>query len=531
MDIQPTNAGVSVQAGLWQGPNLVRFLILGAGLILSITLVGRVWNAPQNEFYAGRLAPTFAILSPKYHLYVGSTPGPVLSTIYPPIGYLAYLPATISGTPAAAMMIAAVVSVLMTLVPFAFLACELVVQKSWGRWSAGAAVVLFGLLDLEYTDVVGGIHANIPGVGLAMSGAWALVHARRHPSRGVFLSAVFMSASVWAYQQMVPALAAGFFLTLATLGTRRALLYAVSAFLTGMALFGVFWITFGGADMFFNIWTLPKSHPWMGNPTTPQEPSSWIYSGQLGTRLKSIGYLFQKMWINAAVLWTFAASLIAETCLTAKSGVRCGVAAPIWVLSCIGVALLPTATLAAVKVGGSSDSYGIALYFIAAAVAVGLARFLEGPGRPGNREAFCKLVPIAMMAVFGIAAVPSWGLYFKPGREPSASAAQRAYEYLRAHPGQVFFPWHPLSHLLSSGELTHFDPAIYDRDLARMTLPASAFLAGCPEKFSSVAYKSTHLHSIEDHFIVSGEASPSELADWTFFKVEGIAPWPRPAAP
>ena len=44
-----------------------------------------------------------------------------------------------------------------------------------------------------------------------------------------------------------------------------------------------------------------------------------------------------------------------------------------------------------------------------------------------------------------------------------ASANEEAYRFSRQWPGQVYFPWHPLSVYLAEGKLYHFELGICDR--------------------------------------------------------------------
>lgn len=500
---------------------LPAYVVIVSSMILFITIIGVVWAAPMDDWNDGHLAPTFAILSHKYRLYVNLGPGPVLSTIYPPIGYLAFLPAAIASSPTKAVLIAAAVSAFIYIAPLVFVASELVIQGFFDANRAMAAVVLSVLMGLVYTrEIFGEIHANVPGVGLVMMGAWALLYGRRFPERGVLLGSLFLSASIWAYQQTVPGLALGFLTCWLMFGRRMAVRFAIMSICCCLIFFGVFWLTFGGGDMIFNIWTLPKSHPWVANATDSRDPDTWIYSGQWGERIKSIGYLLEKMWSGSALVWTLAGSLLVYVWKKGGAMPRAGSFAPICLLFSLGLALLPTTTLGAVKVGGSTVSYEIALYFIIAAASYGLVEGVSLSPNRGETIGFRHYVAVTALVVFSLAALPMWGIYFKRGREPWSSTTEKAYRYLRTHPGQVYFPAHPLCHLMANNELTHLEAGILDREMGSFPLTPSAFEAGCPASFSFVSFRTVDFHeSMLKHFILAPVNPPPELADWRMFKV------------
>jgi hypothetical protein len=295
----------------------------------------------------------------------------------------------------------------------------------------------------------------------------------------------------------------------------------------GLAMCGVFCLWFGADDLVFNIWTLPKSHPWAGIPTRWIDPSTWVYGGHWAAKVRAIGYLMQRMWEGSALLWTLAAAALLSSWRASGSAERRAPFVPLSILSGLGIALVPVTTLAAVKVGGGLYDYEIMLYFIDAAVAVGLVWFLSFARDLGARNLFGHFMAVAALVAFGVAAVPSWGMYFKPGRGPSSSVTETVYRYLRAHPGQAYFPLHPLCHLFADGEMTHFEPGVYDREIGKFPLAPPAFRAGCPSRFSLIAYYQLESNeAVLRHFKLSAVAPPMELSDWKVFRVDGEAPPP-----
>src|SRR4051794_7761683 len=71
-------------------------------------------HAPQEDWSAGRFSPTYSLLR-GYTLYYPADSGPIYNTIYPPMSYLAYLPAAFCDGPTTALFAAALIGQLLVL--------------------------------------------------------------------------------------------------------------------------------------------------------------------------------------------------------------------------------------------------------------------------------------------------------------------------------------------------------------------------------------------------------------------------------
>jgi hypothetical protein len=70
---------------------------------------------------------------------------------------------------------------------------------------------------------------------------------------------------------------------------------------------------------------------------------------------------------------------------------------------------------------------------------------------------------------------------------------EQAYNFMRAHPGQAYFPWYPMARLLAKGRLYHFDNGVFRRWVAGYPPSRDHFRAHVPPDLRFVAYRSHNL--------------------------------------
>ncbi|HSH93445.1 MAG TPA: hypothetical protein VK968_04815, partial [Roseimicrobium sp.] len=139
-------------------------------MFLALGWLAEWLSTPHFFWNAVRLVPSFSLLA-GYDLYYAPDAGPVSGHIYGPIGALAYLPAAITHSPAAAIRIGSLLSTI-----FYFLPAVWAVHRCWksGRATRSASltgILLFGGLTLELDSlryVAINIHVDSVALGFAM---------------------------------------------------------------------------------------------------------------------------------------------------------------------------------------------------------------------------------------------------------------------------------------------------------------------------------------------------------------------------
>jgi hypothetical protein len=178
--------------------------------------------------------------------------------------------------------------------------------------------------------------------------------------------------------------------------------------------------------------------------------------------------------------------------------------------------LWPTSVLGHVKLGGALNSLLYSTYFLDIAV---LALLVENLGaerpvwiRTATANALIVLLIPFSITVAKTVAVP---------RRAWTSRNVEAYDYSRKHPGEVYFPMHPLSVYLAEHQWYNSDLGIFDRVSAGISVDQANYQRYLPPAMRFVAYAGT----------VPGVSFPllpgfnrkvrlPELSGWTVFERE-----------
>jgi hypothetical protein len=128
--------------------------------------------------------------------------------------------------------------------------------------------------------------------------------------------------------------------------------------------------------------------------------------------------------------------------------------------------------------------------FVLLATTLGLVEFWK-PAANTTQE-WTGIAARALLIGMLLARFPVPYSIFGDLRLVRTSATQVAYNYERQHPGRAYFPFNPLASLLAEGKLTHFDPALLDREIAGYRISAEQLAAGLPASCELVAFPPRH---------------------------------------
>jgi hypothetical protein len=156
----------------------------------------------------------------------------------------------------------------------------------------------------------------------------------------------------------------------------------------------------------------------------------------------------------------------------------------------VALCMVPTSLVGRTVLGGAINSYHT-LYYLIAAVGLSLVQStIKGMAEPGRR------IPGLLLFV-SLAAVacqpPASFKYLRQLPRIWDNPQQRAYEFVRAHPGQAYFPWHPMAGLLAEGRLYHFQYGVIDRMVAGFAPSREHFRAHIPANLRFVVYRKQDL--------------------------------------
>jgi hypothetical protein len=72
-------------------------------------------------------------------------------------------------------------------------------------------------------------------------------------------------------------------------------------------------------------------------------------------------------------------------------------------------------------------------------------------------------------------------------RNLRANTSQTAHNYNLHHPGVAYFPYNPMTSILTGGKLYDLDLALYDREIAGYPVTPQQFQSGLPHSLLLVA--------------------------------------------
>ena len=471
-------------------------LILAAPASLYVLLV-KSWMAmilaPHSDWTAGRFSPTYSLLK-GFTLYYPVDSGPIYNTIYPPMSYLAFLPAAIFSTPTPALLAGALLSQCYVLLPVLAICFSRHGDEGKTRTPLLSLFVYFGfwkfLASTTLGIMLGSVHADAPAIGFATM-ACGVLYARRFdamPSaRTMLASAAFASLSIWSKQIFAPLFVLLLGWMLLTHGPRAALKFGIWLATALAAVSTVFLGTFGLRPMAFNILELPSSHPWTYAPDYTK------------------GFLVFLVEM-ASVAGPVLLGLLGLAYVAAKRPSPVGDSDPergrfdrvhayfrgnFWLLFAgLALAMIPLGLLGRIKLGGHINSYFPPAYFLCLS---GCLLLLDWAGR--NSEAGRGRVNLALKAV--VLAWPlapllmvnsdllqQYGVMIPAAENPQ----EYAYRYSLKHPGEAYFPYNTLSTLMAEGNAYHFESGMVDRDLGHVAPSDTHFRRHLPGRLKLVAY-------------------------------------------
>jgi hypothetical protein len=433
-------------------------------LSVVVALVGVIMEVPFRDWSGARLAWS-AGLWYGYGLYSGPTSGPVLSSLYGPVSPLLFAPALLTGEITSAMLAGCTINVLCCVLPLWFLCRHGRTGDADSKRIARAAFVfcVASLLVLPSTrNFTQNIHVDGAAVGLGLV-ACVLLFGPAAPSNGrLTAAAVFTALAVWTkHVELTLGAAQACWLGL-VFGRAVLLRFVLRLAVVGLGLGAVFVALFGFEGMWFHMFTILRSQPFDGG--------------------------FRRITLELAQYCAPFALLIALALLGMPREGRSAWWRHDWfLLVLVAAVLFPTSVLARAKVGGWINSYHTN-YFMLAAAAAALLRWIDlggprtGLGRLGVAALFCAAVAALWCPVHGLRG-------YRRLPEIEDNPQRQVYDFVRAHPGEAWFAWHPLAMLMAEGRLYHFYWGMVDRALSGHEMSDEHRWAHLPEHLRWVIHK------------------------------------------
>ncbi|HEY9647431.1 MAG TPA: hypothetical protein V6C88_13720 [Chroococcidiopsis sp.] len=467
---------------------LAGFTPIVAVILLGVA-VDQLLPTPLWDWHASRLASTFA-LTHGYELYYGPDQGPIFSTHKGPLAYWAYLPATLAQSPTAAIVLGECVALACFFLPILYLLLAGSFKTQQQRVMALSAFFCFSFLAFTSEPLrlsASAVHADAPALGLGAI-ACIILYFRKDRSSMLALitSALFVVLSVWTKQIAFPLLVGLPLYVWLTEGFKPALRYVASLVVAGLVVSGLFLLIFDAQALIFNTVAIAKNHSWQQASGLKEQAKVLMLGAQ---KLLQSGFVY-------CIALAFYGLYQQATRQGKPTSLRQWLRENRWTVFLVaGLVTVPTSILGYIKVGGYYNNFSFTIYFLLTATILVLLETASDLSPNALAPAGRLLVPVLLVA---FVCVETPLLYNLPWKISTAAKndQQLAYNYDRQHPGEVYFPWNPLSTLLGEGRLYHFEFSVIDRNLAGFTVTPEHFRAHIPSAAQFIAFSSYSQESL-----------------------------------
>ena len=485
--------------------SLTILLLSCSGIIIQILC------SPWSNWDASRLAWTFSIRY-GYSLYPLIGEGPMLSESYGPLAALVYLPLIfINASPTLVVILASLISVCFYFLPLLWI-CLLSSRKFLFALCIFAWFCLFTFNSRSLNSSAFSVHADAPALGFSAL-ACAILYNRKLRNVTLLFSAIFSICAVWTKQSLMPILFALPLWIFLSNNHKYAKRYIIYIILFGILTLIFFSCIFAFQNLRFYMFTYPDRCPWQygANPAIALLKASF-------NLLKDCFLLI----IIASLLIILSLYRSRSYNNSAKNILKNWICDNQWLMFLvISVLMVPTSLLGNVKAGGAENTLSPAVYFIAAACALGLMKYIAFSLYPHNaltnKISILSFILLLISLIF--ISIPTFRDKLPALLNLGNNYQEVAYKYAKKYPAEVYFPEAPLASLLAEGKLYHFQFGISDRELIGFPVSREHFRAYIPSNIRLVAfsrnYQSQYIMKYLPEF--SKRVTIEELPDWIIY--------------
>ena len=467
--------------------------------IAAVTVAISYWAAfrmlPHWSWSSARLAASVRIAY-GFPLYTASGAATMNDWFYGPVAPLAYLPAVLGSDPLAALRIAAVLNACYYLLPvFVIVAgASLGTTSAWVRWAglvfaAGAFLLPFGLW---YGAI--SLHVDTVAIGLGLLSCTVLARSDK-----LALPAVLCVLAAWTKQTDFPLAMAQLIFIARLRGGKTALAYAawLAAWAAGITLAFCAW--FGAGTLWHILIVILTRVP--------------IETERIGSELAGIAPHVFGMAVLALGLWRW---LPAHSKERANRDVQLG-----WLLCGSALVLLPLGFLAAIKSGGAANSIHALAYGILGVTTLGLQFISTAVGQRGRQGRLLLLAGTVSIAILAVGPVLRNG---DLGRGWIGEQHREAYQFVKAHPNQVYIPWDPLVTLMAERRDYPFECAYHDYLMVHEAPPPAEMRRVFPPTLAYILYFHADQPPLEVMSLFPEFNRRQVAGNWTIFSRPVEAP-------
>lgn len=490
--------------------------IVASSFLIALVSVLAGWlNGAGNPWNAARLTPALA-LHEGVKLYWPMNSGPVMSTVVGPVAFLFYWPVGL--LPAASPTTLILAASAFNLVAAAALAAWTVRRSQADPFVTGMALLIGTHLSLHFeavTTALLSIHSDAPALLLISAGVLTLAFSKENPG-WLRLGSVSLCLALafWSKQSVLPIYAAAALVAWLRFGREAALKLIGTSILTTTIVSGLLLRGSDWHDIYQNMVAVPANHPWWKIDPVSGIIDATRHADSPSDRIKMVAsagfHLVRSYW---PIVLALGGATLREY-FDPDRGAR---PQPRWIaFLVVAIFMLPTAALGRLKVGGSINHEAFFVCFLIVALMLWLIELPPTVWSP-NAYRFLTLA-LGLLCLMNLPQVRGYHGW----RKTWDNQNEIAFRYLRNHPGQIYFPWNPLSSWLAEHRLYHFDYGVFDRNLGHAAVTPLHLEAHLPSNRPVIAsYYAHHDYILKTYFPGYKELAPVDgLPEWRIYGPE-----------
>ncbi|MEK6705713.1 MAG: hypothetical protein AAB116_05990 [Candidatus Poribacteria bacterium] len=451
---------------------------------LIFDLVSMLPSGTHAMLNSARLAPALSVRLGN-PLYYPPDSGPVLSSMYSPLTFLTYLPATLFSEPTISILFGLAIAQLLFFVPAVLLFLTSSQHHNGTRHIAFLSFLAFGFLTISSKSLnyaAFSIHSDAGAVCFAALGCMTLSKLKLITGSWKYyiLPCILFTIAIWTKQVVIFVPAACLFILFLRHGLKKSLTFFSIMLALNILVTLVFTLIIEFKTFTFNILTYPASF----NLTIPFRDAFNAARDEFFT--SSLFLIFTVFYLLTSISWsreTFKTHVLNTQWFT-------------FVLS--GIFLIPISILAYMKPGGDYNSFAFANYMLTLGALL-LMLHLSKEIVTNDKKNPAKLLLIAFLSYNAVTYLPNSIMRIKFTLKLEKNDSQIAYNFAKKHKGEAYFPLIPLATLMSDKTLYHYQGEVMDHNLTTFNISKSHFEKHIPKNLRYVIYGT--------------QPNPSELID------------------
>lgn len=495
---------------IWERLGLAVLPYLGVTVVwhgvasIGFQTMAGFWNG-------ARLAPAIGLMY-GYRLYYPATAGPINGWIYGPISSVAYVPAAWWGNAGVMISVARGLSLFYYYAPAAWLllgGAGVGDEGRKGRPGLGEFLLFLTFVlvtshsrALRYSATE--VHADAPTLALAALAVAVMVRGGggRNPWT-CSLALILGVLAVWSKQLTLPILVLVLpAYAVATGAFRNPVRSLLPGIVGGLAITLTLFFALDPTSLLLNIVEVPGRHQFRAHA--------------LVDFLFPLIVLQQK---HASLLFLLAVGGLGRIVLASEDAEAERRDRPWIVFLIAGLAELPFSVMGYFGEGGNDNSMSFSLYFVALGTFLMLKPLVSRDARESTHWVWYLVIGLSLMlATLGLED-QGRALIQQKGAWRDSLAAER---FIRAHPGEVYFPWNPESHLAAEGKSYHTEDGINGRAYSGISTSSDHFFRHIPPRTRLVCYppNASGLARIGAMTYLQGfrETEVAELPGWACYE-------------